>query len=248
MSADNDTRPVQVLFKLKDLSKQLGVEQHVLRYWEKEFDHIQPIKIGNRRNLYTAKQLEYFQEVKRLLKNEGYTLAGARKYLKELYSAKNNFTTGLLSWGETDQAEPLSFLFPTKEPENYADDQDPDLKAQTARPSPLGLERLIPLGPPEAQGLNERPEIEKTKAANESQVIEKPTVILAPEAQEARLNFMARPVVEAEKEKLIKELNLSQVKSPAQTALVNWPPNDQGKKELVEELLFIKEILSRAVN
>ncbi|MDR2302209.1 MAG: MerR family transcriptional regulator [Deltaproteobacteria bacterium] len=69
MGVDKDNRAVQVFFKLRDLSELVGVEKHVLRYWEKEFDHIQPMKIGTRRNLYTAEHLEKFKEIKRLLKN-----------------------------------------------------------------------------------------------------------------------------------------------------------------------------------
>ena len=57
----------KIFFKAKDLAEILGVEEYVLRYWTKEFPQIEPIKIGTKRNLYTAEHLELFREVKRLL-------------------------------------------------------------------------------------------------------------------------------------------------------------------------------------
>ncbi|MDR1051333.1 MAG: MerR family transcriptional regulator [Deltaproteobacteria bacterium] len=86
MSADDnqkqpETDDGQVYYKLKDLSEILAVEKHVLRYWEREFPQIEPIRIGQRRNLYTREHLRVFREIKRLLYEERYTVAGARRRL-----------------------------------------------------------------------------------------------------------------------------------------------------------------------
>jgi DNA-binding transcriptional MerR regulator len=80
--SESESKYDKIFFKAKDLSEQLGVEEYVLRYWAKEFPQIVPIKLGNKRNLYTAKHLEIFKEIKRLLHDERYTVAGARKRLK----------------------------------------------------------------------------------------------------------------------------------------------------------------------
>jgi DNA-binding transcriptional MerR regulator len=71
----------QVFYKLSELSETLGVENSVLRYWEKEFSQIKPMKIGPRKRLYRRRDLEIFREIKRLLYEERYTIAGAKKRL-----------------------------------------------------------------------------------------------------------------------------------------------------------------------
>ena len=53
---------------------------HVLRYWEKEFNEIKPKKINNRR-YYSQKQIEIIKLIKFLLKNKGMTIAGVKKVL-----------------------------------------------------------------------------------------------------------------------------------------------------------------------
>ena len=53
---------------------------HILRYWEKEFKEIRPRKINNRR-YYSAKQVEIIKMIKFLLKNEGMTIVGVKKFI-----------------------------------------------------------------------------------------------------------------------------------------------------------------------
>lgn len=76
-----DHEPEQVFYKLGELSEMLGVESSVLRFWEKEFPQIKPMKVGPRKRLYRHRDLELFQEIKRLLYDERFTIAGARKRL-----------------------------------------------------------------------------------------------------------------------------------------------------------------------
>ena len=74
------------LINISDLSKILDFvdpvtkkpQNHILRYWEKEFKEIKPKKINNRR-YYTIKQLETIKMVKFLLKNKGMTISGVKK-------------------------------------------------------------------------------------------------------------------------------------------------------------------------
>ena len=54
---------------------------HVLRFWEKEFELIRPKKINNRR-YYNSKQLETLKMIKFLLKNKGMTISGVKKIFK----------------------------------------------------------------------------------------------------------------------------------------------------------------------
>jgi DNA-binding transcriptional MerR regulator len=72
----------QVFYKLSELSNLLGVGTSVLRFWEKEFgEAVKPLKAGPRKRLYRPRDLEVFREIKRLLQEERYTIAGARRRL-----------------------------------------------------------------------------------------------------------------------------------------------------------------------
>ena len=53
---------------------------HILRYWEKEFKHIKPKKINNRR-YYSSKQIEILKMIKFLLKNKGMTISGVKNLI-----------------------------------------------------------------------------------------------------------------------------------------------------------------------
>ena len=78
---DHDSE--QVFYKLAELSELLGVENSVLRFWEKEFPQIKPMKVGPRKRLYRKKDLETFQEIKTLLYEDRFTIAGAKKRLSQ---------------------------------------------------------------------------------------------------------------------------------------------------------------------
>jgi len=71
----------QVFYKLSELSTLLGVSSSVLRFWEKEFKAIKPLQAGPRKKLYRPRDLEIFREIKRLLQEDLYTIAGARRRL-----------------------------------------------------------------------------------------------------------------------------------------------------------------------
>ena len=57
----------------------MGVRAHVLRYWEKEVPSIRPGKSASNQRRYRYRDVEIFREIRRLLHEERYTLAGARK-------------------------------------------------------------------------------------------------------------------------------------------------------------------------
>lgn len=86
-----DHEPEQVFYKLSELSEMLGVESSVLRFWEKEFTQIKPMKLGPRKRLYRRRDLELFEEIKRLLYEERFTIAGAKKRL-----SRHDFRQGRL--------------------------------------------------------------------------------------------------------------------------------------------------------
>ena len=73
--------PEKLYFKIGEVSQLVGVRAHVLRYWEKEISSIRPSKSASNQRRYRRKDVEIFREIRRLLYEERYTLAGARKRL-----------------------------------------------------------------------------------------------------------------------------------------------------------------------
>lgn len=73
--------PDKLYFKIGEVSKLAGVATHVLRYWESEFPLICP-KRANSQRLYRRVDVETILTIKALLHEQGYTIAGARKFLE----------------------------------------------------------------------------------------------------------------------------------------------------------------------
>ncbi len=69
-------------YRIGQASEIIGVEPHILRFWEKQFKEIKPRRISGQR-LYRAKDLEILKRIKELLYHEGYTIPGAQKRLRE---------------------------------------------------------------------------------------------------------------------------------------------------------------------
>jgi DNA-binding transcriptional MerR regulator len=63
------------------VAQAVGVQPHVLRYWESEFGSIRPQKSARGQRVYSHKDLEKLMRVKELLHTDGYTIAGAKKKL-----------------------------------------------------------------------------------------------------------------------------------------------------------------------
>lgn len=64
-----------------ELSKELKIKPHILRYWEEQFAMLQPLKRAGARRHYRPEDVEMVNTINRLLNEEGYTIKGARKYL-----------------------------------------------------------------------------------------------------------------------------------------------------------------------
>lgn len=64
-----------------EVSAELGVKPHILRYWEAQFDSIKPLKRAGGRRYYRAEDVETLRTIDRLLNREGFTVRGARQYL-----------------------------------------------------------------------------------------------------------------------------------------------------------------------
>ena len=71
-------------YRIGEVSRITGVKPYVLRYWESEFKWMAPAKSRSKQRLYRQRDIEVIQLIKRLLHEERYTIAGARKKLREM--------------------------------------------------------------------------------------------------------------------------------------------------------------------
>ncbi len=79
-------RPVSVerlYYRIGEVSRVTGLKPHVLRYWESEFKVIKPHKGGSLQRLYRKKDLDLILKIKKLLYDEGFTIAGAKKKIRD---------------------------------------------------------------------------------------------------------------------------------------------------------------------
>lgn len=67
---------------ISEVAEQLGVQQHVLRFWETKFNQIRPMKRGGGRRYYRPEDVALLQHIHTLLYSEGYTIKGVQKLLK----------------------------------------------------------------------------------------------------------------------------------------------------------------------
>ncbi len=71
----------KLYYSIREVSERVGQKPHVLRYWETEFEQLRPKKnrAGNR--AYTERDIEVVEQIQQLLKEEKYTIEGARQVL-----------------------------------------------------------------------------------------------------------------------------------------------------------------------
>jgi len=74
--------PDRLFFKIGDVARIAGVKPYVVRYWESEFHGLRPDKTRSGQRLYRRQDVQRLLDIKRLLYEEGYTIAGAKKRLR----------------------------------------------------------------------------------------------------------------------------------------------------------------------
>ena len=72
----------KLYYSIGEVSDLVGQEPHVLRYWEQEFEVLSPRKNRAGRRVYTDKDVEVVKQIRYLLKEEKYTIAGARQAIE----------------------------------------------------------------------------------------------------------------------------------------------------------------------
>ena len=76
------------LLTIGELSQQLGVAQHILRYWETKFPQLRPMQRAGNRRYYRPTDVELARRINRLLNEEGYTVRGVQKVLRDKSEAQ----------------------------------------------------------------------------------------------------------------------------------------------------------------
>ncbi len=70
-------------YSISEVANMFGVTTSLVRYWEQQFDFLKPYKSSKGERRFTADNLRQFEEIYHLVKEQGYTLAGAKRFLKE---------------------------------------------------------------------------------------------------------------------------------------------------------------------
>jgi DNA-binding transcriptional MerR regulator len=97
--------PAKNLFRIGEVSRLTATKQFVLRYWETEFPMLQPVKSPKGHRLYRRQDIETVFVIKRLLYDEGFTIAGARRHLRDQVAEPNGSNGGTAA-AETRPAQP----------------------------------------------------------------------------------------------------------------------------------------------
>ena len=80
--------PPKLYYRIGEVAELVGVEPHVLRYWEREFRTIRPTKSAKGQRVYSRRDVENLVLVRGLLYEQGFTIAGAKRKLQETRPAQ----------------------------------------------------------------------------------------------------------------------------------------------------------------
>jgi DNA-binding transcriptional MerR regulator len=82
--------PEKICFRIGEVSELAKLPTYVLRFWETEFSQLKPTKSSTGQRMYRRKDVEYVMQIRKLLYEDGFTIAGAREKLREeLRSARS---------------------------------------------------------------------------------------------------------------------------------------------------------------
>ena len=121
----------KLYYSISEVSKITEVEQYVLRFWETEFEQLKPQKnrAGNR--TYTNKDIELILFIKSLLREQKYTIEGAKQILADYVKSKLNGQSGVSSIED-------KFVSQIEEPDLFD-----GLESSKDNSEPLNLERAL---------------------------------------------------------------------------------------------------------
>ena len=124
------TKGPEAFRTISEAAGELGVPQHVLRFWETKFSFIRPMKRAGGRRFYRPQDLAVLKGVRALLHDDGYTIKGVQRLHKELGVKR------LLAAGQGEGAPPPGFS-PSRP---LFDDRPTDAPGRAVFDSPLDME------------------------------------------------------------------------------------------------------------
>src|SRR5580693_2898834 len=86
-------------YRIGEVSRLTALKPFVLRYWETEFPMLEPVKSPSGHRLYRQEDVEMVLRIKRLLYDEGFTIAGARRHLREQNGSGENDSSAVVGSG-----------------------------------------------------------------------------------------------------------------------------------------------------
>jgi DNA-binding transcriptional MerR regulator len=92
------------LYRIGEVSRLTDLKPFVLRYWETEFPMLQPVKSSSGHRLYRQEDVDLVFAIKRLLYDEGFTIAGARRHLRDLGGVASSQATNSEGLEKVSQA------------------------------------------------------------------------------------------------------------------------------------------------
>lgn len=87
-ASKEETTSNQKFYTIGEISEMLNLKEHVIRYWEKEFEELHPKKNEVGRRVFSKDDIIVLKQIKELRKNKGFTIKGAKKELKKLVDNK----------------------------------------------------------------------------------------------------------------------------------------------------------------
>ncbi len=82
-SAADPVIPDKLYFRIGEAAELCSLPAYVLRFWESEFPQLKPVKGSNGQRMYRQRDVETLLHIKKLLYDQGFTIAGARQHLKD---------------------------------------------------------------------------------------------------------------------------------------------------------------------
>jgi DNA-binding transcriptional MerR regulator len=79
-------------YRIGEVSRMTELKPFVLRYWETEFPMLEPVKSSSGHRLYRREDVDIVLKIKRLLYDEGFTIAGARRHLRDPNAAADTLS------------------------------------------------------------------------------------------------------------------------------------------------------------
>lgn len=93
---------------ISEASEELGLEPHVLRFWESRFESLAPMVRGGKRRFYSTNDMELLQKIKTLLHEEGVSIKAANLLLIERSNSKSTQAKPLPSPRKTTPKSPIT--------------------------------------------------------------------------------------------------------------------------------------------